>query len=474
MQMDITRSGLYTDFYELTMAQAYFCSGKHTARATFDLSFRTAPFGGGYAVFAGLEPAVRSILDFSFSADELAYLSGLGFRADFLDLLEGFRFSGDVEAFREGDIVFPGDVLMRISAPLIEAQLLESMLLNIVNFQTLIATKAMRIVFAARGRPVMDFGLRRAQAEASMAATRAAYIGGTAGTSNTLAAQQYDMPAIGTHAHSWIQSFDDELTAFSTYARLYPNATTLLVDTYNTLASGVPNAIRVARKMEARGERLRAIRLDSGDMAQLSKRARAMLDEAGLGYVTIVASNQLDEYSIENLLEQQAPIDIFGVGTRMICAGDQPALDGVYKLCEVDGEPKIKLSETAEKINSPGRKKVLRYVDGQGKFMFDTLALEQEVEEAITCVQHPDTAVQKTLLQKPEVSLDPVFFPVVRTGKLVADFPPLQTIQAFARERFELLPDGYKCFTAPQTYSVGLSEQLYQLRRELIERSRHE
>lgn len=471
--MDSTRSGLYTDFYELTMAQAYFCSGKHNARATFDLSFRTAPFGGGYAVFAGLEPAIRSIIDFSFSADELAYLRGLGFRTDFLKLLEGFCFSGDVEAFREGDIVFPGDVLMRISAPLMEAQLLESMLLNIINFQTLIATKAMRIVSAARGRPVMDFGLRRAQAEASLAATRAAYIGGTAGTSNTLAAKIFGIPAIGTHAHSWIQSFDDEYTAFSTYARLYPQATTLLVDTYDTLASGVPNAIRVAREMESRGERLRAIRLDSGDMAQLSKTARAMLDEAGFGYVKIVASNQLDEYCITSLLEQHAPIDVFGVGTQMICAAGQPALDGVYKLCEVDGEPKIKLSETAEKINSPGMKKVLRYIDAQGKLMFDALALEQEREEEITCVRHPDTAVQKTGLQRPAVNLDPVFFPVMRTGKLVADFPPLQRLQEFARERFELLPDEYKCFTGPQAYSVSLSEELYQLRRKLIERSRH-
>ena len=248
--MDITRSGLYTDFYELTMAQGYFCSGKKDARATFDLYFRSAPFGGGYAVFAGLQQAIESVLAFSYSGDELAYLKGLGFRADFLDWLGQFRFTGDIDAFREGDIVFPDDVLMRVSAPIIEAQLLESMLLNIINFQTLIATKTMRIVSAARGRAVMDFGLRRAQAEASMAASRAAYIGGTAGTSHTLAARTYGIPAIGTHAHSWIQSFDSEYTAFSTYARLYPQTTTLLVDTYDTLSSGVPNAIRVAREME--------------------------------------------------------------------------------------------------------------------------------------------------------------------------------------------------------------------------------
>jgi nicotinate phosphoribosyltransferase len=470
--MDITRSGLYTDFYELTMAQGYFCSGKKDARATFDLSFRSAPFGGGYAVFAGLEQALQSVLAFSFSGDELAYLRGLGFRSDFLEWLEDFRFSGDIDAFREGDIVFPGDVLMRISAPIIEAQLLESMLLNIVNFQTLIATKTMRIVSAARGRAVMDFGLRRAQAEASMSATRAAYLGGTAGTSNTLAAQTYGIPVIGTHAHSWIQSFEDEYTAFSTYAHLYPHSTTLLVDTYGTLTSGVPNAIRVAREMEKRGVRLRAIRLDSGDIAGLSKKARAMLDETGCGYVKIVASNQLDEYCIESLLEQQAPIDIFGVGTRMICASGQPALDGIYKLCEMDGLPTIKLSENSEKINSPGRKKVLRYVDRQGNFLLDALALETETEDCIDLIIHSAVASQKNEVQRFGMHLDPVFFPVVCAGTLVADAPSLQTLQAFARGRFALLPAKHKRFIDPHVYTVCLSEKLYQLRNELIERRR--
>jgi nicotinate phosphoribosyltransferase len=361
---------------------------------------------------------------------------------------------------------------MRISAPLIEAQLLESMLLNIVNFQTLIATKTMRIVSAARGRMVMDFGLRRAQAEASMAASRAAYIGGTAGTSHALAAHTYGIPAIGTHAHSWIQSFENELAAFSTYARLYPHTTTLLVDTYDTLTSGVPNAIRVAREMEGRSERLRAIRLDSGDMAYLSKKARGMLDEAGLGYVKIVASNQLDEYLIESLLDQQAPIDIFGVGTRMICACDQPALDGIYKLCELDDSPVIKISENPEKINNPGRKKVLRYVDSQGKFLIDALVLETEPEESIDLIRHPSVSFHSTIVQRPAMRCDPVFFPVVRKGALVADFPTLQTLQAFARERFTLLPDEHKRFANPHIFRVGLSEKLYQLRQELIERCR--
>jgi nicotinate phosphoribosyltransferase len=471
--MDITRSGLYTDFYELTMAQGYFCSGKKDACATFDLYFRTAPFSGGYAVFAGLEQAVHSALAFSYNPDDIAWLRSLGFHDDFLAWLAAYRFSGDIDAFREGDIVFPDDILMRITAPIIEAQLLESMLLNIINFQTLIATKTMRIMSAARGRPVMDFGLRRAQAEASMAATRAAFIGGAAGTSNTRAAKEYGIPAMGTHAHSWIQSFESEYEAFSAYARLYPSSTTLLVDTYDTLTSGMPNAIRVAREMEARGTKLGAIRLDSGDMAYLSKKARSLLDEAGLGYVKIVASNQLDEHLIESLLDQQAPIDVFGVGTRMICSYDQPALDGIYKMGCIDGTPTIKFSENPEKINRPGKKKVIRYLDNRGKFLIDALMLDDEQETAIDMIRNPTIEFHTTAVDRARMQADAVFFPVVRGGKLVAGFPSLQATQAFARERFALLPGEHKRFANPHVYRVGLSEKLYQLRQELIRRKFH-
>ena len=468
--MDITRSGLYTDFYELTMAQGYFYGGKINPLATFDLYFRTAPFAGGYAVFAGLEQAVESALAFAYTAEDIAFLKALGFRSEFLDYLSGFRFSGDIEAFREGDIVFPDDILMRVTAPLIEAQLLESMLLNIINFQTLIATKTMRIVSAAQGKAVIDFGLRRAQAEGSMAATRAAFIGGAVGTSNTLAAKEYGIPAVGTHAHSWIQSFDNEYAAFSAYASLYPNSTTLLVDTYDTLTSGVPNAIRVAREMETRGARLVAIRLDSGDMAYLSKKARGLLDEAGLGYVKIVASNQLDEHLIESLLDQQAPIDVFGVGTRMICSYDQPALDGIYKMCCINGTPTIKFSENPEKINNPGKKNVVRYLDTQGLFFIDALALDDESVEALDLIRHPTIGFHKTSLQQSGARPDQVCFPAVRGGKLVAGFPSLAATQTFARKRFALLPDEHKRFANPHTYRVGLSQKLYELRQELIER----
>jgi nicotinate phosphoribosyltransferase len=471
--MDITRSGLYTDFYELTMAQGYFCSGKINSVATFDLYFRSAPFSGGYGVFAGLEQAVHSALAFSYTPDDIAWLRSLAFHDDFLDWLAAFRFSGDIDAFREGDIVFPDDILIRITAPIIEAQLLESMLLNIINFQTLIATKTMRIVSAARGRSVMDFGLRRAQAEGSMAATRAAFIGGAIGTSNTRAAKEYGIPVMGTHAHSWIQSFESEYEAFRTYAALYPQATTLLVDTYDTLSSGMPNAIRVAREMEARGEKLGAIRLDSGDMAYLSKKARALLDEAGLDYVRIVASNQLDEHLIESLLDQQAPIDVFGVGTRLICSYDQPALDGIYKMSCIDGKPTIKFSENPEKINSPGKKKVIRYMDNRGKFLIDALILDDEQEATLGLIRHSTIEFHTTAVDRAKMQPDAVFFPVVRGGRQVAEFPSLQATQSFACKRFALLPDEHKRFANPHVYRVGLSEKLYLLRHELIRKKFH-
>ena len=471
--MNITQSGLYTDFYELTMAQGYFRCGRKDAPATFDLYFRTPPFSGGYAVFAGLEQAVQSALAFFYAPDDIAYLKTLGFHEDFLAWLEAFRFTGNIDAFREGDIVFPDDILMRISAPVIEAQLLESMLLNIINFQTLIATKTMRIVSAARGKAVMDFGLRRAQAEASLAATRASFIGGAIGTSNTLAAKKYGIPAMGTHAHSWVQSFESEYEAFRTFAELYPQATTLLVDTYDTLTSGLPNTIRVAREMEARGAKLSAIRLDSGDMAYLSKKARALLDAAGLCYVNIVASNQLDEHLIESLLDQQAPIDIFGVGTRMICSYDQPALDGIYKMSSIDNEPTIKFSETPEKINNPGKKKVVRYLDRQQKFLIDALALDDETEAAFEVIRHPTIEFHTTAVDRALMQPESVFFPVVRAGRQVADFPTLHATQAFARERFAMLPDEHKRFANPHVYRVGLSEKLYMLRQELIRRKLH-
>ncbi|RLE18115.1 MAG: nicotinate phosphoribosyltransferase [Acidobacteria bacterium] len=463
-------SGLYTDFYELTMAQAFFFSPKKDTSAIFDLYFRSNPFRGGYAVLAGIEDAVNGILQFYFDANDLDYLTSIGFRKEFLDYLATFRFSGNIHGFREGDIVFANDPLLRVESTILEAQLIESMLLNIVNYQTLIATKAMRAVYAAKGRDVVDFGLRRAQSMGAIAGARSAYIGGATGTSNTFAAKRYGIPAVGTHAHSWIQSFDTELEAFRKYAEMYPDHTTLLVDTYSTLKSGIPHAIQVAREMAEKGHHLEAIRLDSGDLAYFSKKARKLLDNAQLESVKIVASNQLDERLIASLLEQGAPIDIFGVGTRLVTGGEQSALDGIYKMSSIGGTPTIKLSENEEKINFPGKKKVVRYTNGDGYFAIDGVMLEDESEDRIRILRHPSTEFKKTRILQEVLSAEPVFFPLVEEGNLCATFPSLDEIRQFAKMRFALLSDGHKRFVNPHLYRVGLSNRLYELRRNLIEK----
>ncbi|NOZ12486.1 MAG: nicotinate phosphoribosyltransferase [Acidobacteria bacterium] len=466
-------SGLYTDFYELTMAQAFFYSEKKDTSAIFDLYFRSNPFKGGYGVFAGLEDAINGVLQFSFQENDLDYLASIGFRKEFLDYLASFRFSGSIYGFREGDIVFANDPLLRVESNLLEAQLIESMLLNIINYQTLIATKAMRAVFAAKGRDIIDFGLRRAQGMGAIAAARAAYIGGAVGTSNTFAAKRYNIPTVGTHAHSWIQSFDTELDAFRKYAAQYPDHTTLLVDTYNTLKSGIPHAIQVAKELAANGHKLQAIRLDSGDLAYFSKKARKLLDKAGLTSVKIVASNQLDERLIASLLEQGAPIDIFGVGTRLVTGGEQSALDGIYKLCFVNGKPTLKLSENEEKINFPGKKKVIRYTNGDGLFAIDGIMLADEAEDKIQILRHPSTEFKKMRIDRETLKPDPVFFPLVENGKSISRFPSLNEIRQFAGKRFSLLPDGHKRFVNPHIYRVGLSNRLYELRRDLIEKGHY-
>ncbi len=466
-------SGLYTDFYELTMAQAFFFSGKRDTTAIFDLYFRSNPFKGGYGVFAGLEDAINGVLQFSFQKNDLDYLASLGFRKEFLDYLATFRFSGNIFGFREGDIVFANDPLLRVEAPILEAQLIESMLLNIINYQTLIATKATRAVFAARGRDVVDFGLRRAQNMGAIAAARSAYIGGVIGTSNTFAAKRYGIPAVGTHAHSWIQSFDTELKAFREYARQYPDHTTLLVDTYDTLKSGIPHAIQVAKELAEKGHKLQAIRLDSGDLTYFSKKTRKLLDKAGFTDVKIVASNQLDEKLIASLLEQGAPIDIFGVGTRLVTGGEQSALDGIYKLSSIGNVPTLKLSENEEKINFPGKKKVVRYLNEDGHFAIDGILLEDEAEDRIRILRHPSTEFKKTRIDRDRLKTEQVFFPFVEKGNALGPFPSLDEVRQFARRRFALLPDGHKRFVNPHIYRIGLSNRLYELRRSLIEKEHH-
>jgi len=462
--------GLRTDFYELTMAQGYFFSEHRDTRAVFDLYFRKNPFQGGYAVFAGLHEAAHALLDYRFSGDDLDYLASLGFRQPFLDYLSEFRFQGDVDGFREGEVVFANEPLIRVSGTIIEAQLVETLLLNIINFQTLVATKARRTVDAANGRSVVDFGMRRAQGAAALAASRAAFIGGVDGTSNTEAAAMYGIPAVGTHAHSWIQSFDSELASFRAFASTYPDRSTLLVDTYDTLRSGIPNAIQVARELDQQGHRLYGVRLDSGDLAYFSRKAREALDEAGFHDVRIVASNQLDEHLIASLLSQGAPIDVFGVGTRLVTAYDQPALDGVYKLAEINGHPSLKFSENPEKINLPGNKTVARFLNGDNRFAMDGILLSDEDPKRIRVLRHPSVEFKRTRVDREGLTPEVVFHPIIRKGRPVLDQPPLSEIRRWSLARFEQLPEGHRRFVHPHLYRVGVSNRLHDLRRELIGR----
>ena len=349
-------NGLYTDFYELSMAQGYFYAGKQQETAVFEYFFRTNPFHGGFLVFAGLADFLEQLQSFTYDEEAISYLGKIGLKPEFLNYLRHFSFQGKILSVREGELVFPNEPIVRIEANLIEAQLIETLLLNILNFQSLVATKAYRVVLAANGKSFADFGLRRAHGFGSLQASRAAIIGGASSTSNVQAAFMYDLPVSGTMAHSWVQSFGDELKAFKAYTAINPKNSILLVDTYNTLRSGVPNAILAAKELEQQGERLVGIRLDSGDLAYLSKKARKMMDQEGLSYVKIFASNQLNENVISSLEDQNAPIDGFGVGTELVTGKPDASLDGVYKLCENGGIPNMKISENIEKNTLPEKK----------------------------------------------------------------------------------------------------------------------
>ncbi|MBE7560691.1 nicotinate phosphoribosyltransferase, partial [bacterium] len=384
---------LWTDLYELTMMGGFFRSGVAERRAVFDLFFRRIPHDGGYAVVAGLQDALRFLSDLHFEPDELEYLSELGlFPPGFVDRLADFRFTGDVYALPEGTPAFAYEPLLRLEGTLLEAQLVESALLNLINFSTLIASKAARVVQEAGYDKVVEFGLRRAQGpDGSFSATRAAYIGGVAATSNTFAGARLNIPVRGTHAHSWVMAFPDELSAFRAYAESYPDSCILLVDTYDTLGSGVPNAITVGRELRARGHDLYGIRLDSGDLAYLSIEARRMLDAAGFTSTRIVASGDLDEWIIHDLLSQGARIDVWGVGTRLVTGGHDSALGGVYKLAAVERNghllPAMKVSDNPAKETLPAKKQVWRLFDGNGTMMADVIALaDEELPERDGCV----------------------------------------------------------------------------------------
>lgn len=462
--------GLYLDYYELTMAQGYFLSNRHNLKANFDYFFRTNPFGSGYTVFAGLSDFLELLQIFRFGNEAIDYLHQKGFKDEFLDYLKDFKFRGNIFSAQEGEIVFPYEPLIRVEGSIIETQVIESMLLNVINFESLIATKARRIRFVAKDKIVSDFGLRRGQGLASLFASRAAIIGGINSTSNVLAAFNYDLTPAGTQAHSWIQSFGDELEAFRKFAEFYPDNCVLLVDTFDTLRSGIPNAIKVAKELEAKGKRLRAIRLDSGDLAYLSKKARKMLDDAGLSYVKIVASNQLDENLIKSLDDQNAPIDFFGVGTNLITGQKDAALDGVYKISMIDGKPTIKLSEDISKVTLPGVKKIYRYFNGENKFYADCIALDNEDE--IEMMIHPFDIYKKCDLK--DLRREEILKKVVENGKVILEKKTVQQISEYNELRFSQLPDEHKRFEFPHIYKVGISPKLLKLRDELIKKNKEE
>lgn len=457
-------SGLYTDLYQLAMSQAYFLAGRADESASFDYFFRKMPFGSGYVIFAGLQDLLNVLEQWHFSEADLEFLQEKGFKREFLQYLKSFRFEGSVFTCREGEVVFANEPVMRIDGNIIECQLIESVLLNIINFQSLIATKAARITMAAAGREVSEFGLRRAQGTAAMAAARAATIGGVSSTSNVLAAKNNLLEPAGTMAHSFIQSFDSELEAFRSFAAADPERCIFLVDTYNTLKSGLPNAIKVAKEMEARGERAIGIRLDSGDLAFLANEARKQMDAEGLNYMKIVASNQLDEYLVKSLVDQKAPIDVFGVGTSLTTGHPDGALDGVYKLCEANGQPRMKISENQQKMTLPGRKQVIRTFDANGQF-YGADAVVLYGEDGCAKMFHP--VMSENNLELTRFDQQPLLFPVWKNRRYTNPAPDLQQIAAYAKNRLSLLPEAYKRFYYPHQYKVGLSENLLLLREKL-------
>ena len=465
------------DFYELTMGNGYFENGFKDKITYFDVFFRRVPDKGGFAIAAGLEQLIRYIEDLHFTPEDIAYLRGRNlFCEEFLEYLANFRFTGDIYAVPEGTPVFPKEPLVVVRAPAIEAQLIETFTLLTVNHQSLIATKANRITRAARGRTVLEFGSRRAQgSDAAITGARAAYIGGCAGTACTISDQLYGVPAGGTMAHAWVQMFDSEYEAFRTYCEIYPTNATLLVDTYNTLKSGVPNAIKAFNEvLRPRGITQCGIRLDSGDIAYLTKEARRMLDEAGWESCKISASNSLDEYIIQDILRQGARVDLFGVGERMITSKSDPVFGGVYKLAAVEKDdgtivPKIKISENVGKITNPHFKKVYRIFDkATGKAEADYIALWDEVMDESKPMELFDPAATWKRRVYENYTIKPLQKQIFAGGKLVYDRPELKEIQQYCREQVETLWDTVKRFENPHNYYVDLSQKLWDIKQELL------
>ncbi len=478
--MSTMKLTLLTDFYELTMMQGYFKTGKNP-KVIFDAFYRRNPDEGGYAICCGLDQVIDYVKRLTFSDEDIDYLRSTGtFDEDFLGYLRNFHFSGDIYAIPEGTVVFPREPLVKIIAPIMEAQLMETAILNIINHQSLIATKAARVCYAAQGGAVMEFGLRRAQGpDAGTYGARAAVIGGCCGTSNVLTGQLFNVPVLGTHAHSWIMSFPDEFEAFKTYAELYPDNCTLLVDTYDTIRSGVPNAIRTFRYMKEKGVKLKkyGIRLDSGDLAYMSKRARKMLDDAGFPEATITASSDLDEYLIQSLMAQRAAINSWGVGTNLITSKDTPAFGGVYKLAAIEDEngnlvPKIKLSDNTEKITNPGNKKIYRIYDKEfHKIRADLICLEEEEFDPSQdlILTDPKETWKKTKLKGGTYDMRELLQPVFLGGECVYTSPSVMEMRDVCTKEKETLWDETKRFVNPHEMYVDLSDKLFKIKTELLE-----
>lgn len=469
---------MLTDLYELTMAYGYWKSGMAETHAVFHLSFRENPFEGGFAVAAGLGSVIESLEGFGFSEADVEYLSSLEgndgeplFSREFLRYLRTLKLACDIDAVPEGTVVFAHEPLIRVKGPLLDCQIIETLLLNLINYQTLVATKAARVVMAAKGDPVIEFGLRRAQGvNGGLAASRAAYLGGCAATSNVLAGQIYGIPVGGTLAHSWVMAFDTEAEAFETYAAALPNNVTLLVDTYDSL-DGVRRAVAIGRGLRERGHRLAGIRLDSGDLAWLSIEARRILDEGGFPDAVITASNEFDEYVIESLKQQGAMIDVWGVGTRLVTGWSQSALGGVYKLSAVEGTDRnwkyrIKLSEQSAKISTPGILQVRRFRRG-GEYIGDMVWNESSPpRDRPTMIDPADHTRRKTF--SPRDSAKDLLVPISRGGDLVYEQPPLIESRSLVQKQLDGFHEGIKRFLHPHEYPVGLEEQLHELKTDLI------
>lgn len=475
---DLNNYSLLADFYEFTMGNGYFKSGQTDKIVYFDLFFRNIPDDGGFAIVAGLEQAVEYISNLKFSSEDIDFLRGKGiFDEGFLEYLENFKFTCDVWAIPEGTPIFPGEPIMVVRGPIIQTQLMETMLLVTMNYQSLIATKSNRIVRAARGRAVIEFGSRRAQGySGAILGARAAYIGGCMGTANTMSDRLYGVPAMGTMAHSWVQSFDSELEAFRTYAKTYPDNCSLLIDTYDIMKEGLPNAIKVFKEeLVPNGFRPKSVRIDSGDISYLSKAIRKVLDEEGFSDCGIMASNSLDEYVIESLLEQGAEIDSFGVGERLITSKSDPVFGGVYKLSAVEDEgkiiPKIKISENVEKITIPGFKQVHRFFDRDTHApIADVISLHDEDfsdEEEIEIFHPVHTWKRKTINNFYTRKL---LVPIFSGGELVYESPSISEIREFANSEIENLWDELKRFDNPHEYFVDLSQSLWDIQNELLNR----